>query len=46
MTVSLINYLGKPAAMGTVKDITEIKRIEKALLDCQTELNKNFNKIY
>lgn len=40
MTVSLINYLGKPAAMGTVKDITEIKRIEKALLDCQTELNK------
>jgi PAS domain S-box-containing protein len=45
MTVSLINYLGKPAALGTVKDTTEIKRIEKALLDCNDEYRKLCNEL-
>jgi PAS domain S-box-containing protein len=31
MTVGLINYQGRPAALGTVKDITERKQMERAL---------------
>jgi two-component system cell cycle sensor histidine kinase/response regulator CckA len=31
MTCGLVNYLGRPAALGTVKDITERKRMEEAL---------------
>jgi len=35
MTVGLIDYHGKPAALGTVKDITEHKTMEDALRESE-----------
>jgi PAS domain S-box-containing protein len=38
MTVGLINYHGRVASIGTLKDITERKRMEKALRTAYDEL--------
>jgi PAS domain S-box-containing protein/putative nucleotidyltransferase with HDIG domain len=40
MTVGLINYRGKVASMGTIKDVTERKRVEEKLQQSFNRLHK------
>ncbi len=42
MTVGLTEYQGKPAAIGTVKDITERKKMEGALRDSEERFRMMF----
>lgn len=45
MTVGLINYQGRPAALGTVKDITARKQMEEALAAERERLAVTFRSI-
>ena len=40
LSVGMINYLGKPAHIGTIKDITTLKRHESELVKQKKKLNK------
>ncbi len=44
-TLAVTTYLGKRAATGTVKDITEKKRFEEALRQSEAELKAIFNSV-
>jgi PAS domain S-box-containing protein len=38
MSVGMIQYQGRPAAMGTLRDITELKQIQEALIQTNKKL--------
>ncbi len=42
LNVGILNYHGRKATMGTVKDITEKRQIEKALLDSEARFRATF----